>query len=185
MFDTQLSRRDFGKGMFAVSLLGIMGATAGCSTGAQTTPGGTASAAKGGTLTMAVDADISLNPAKNASAGSTQMYGQAVYDTLLRFQPDGKIVPNIAEKYEENADKTVLTLTLKDGVTFSDGTAFDATAAAGNLAQGATSVPIAVRGGGHSAWGSVPGGLTLDMAAFTDIEVEGLQGFAEEARQEW
>ena len=35
------------------------------------------------------------------------------------------------------------------------------------------SVPIAVRGGGHSAWGSVPGGLTLDMAAFTDIEVEG------------
>lgn len=133
MFDTQLSRRDFGKGMFAVSLLGIMGATAGCSTGAQTTPGGTASAAKGGTLTMAVDADISLNPAKNASAGSTQMYGQAVYDTLLRFQPDGKIVPNIAEKYEENADKTVLTLTLKDGVTFSDGTAFDAEAVRGYL----------------------------------------------------
>ena len=34
-------------------------------------------------------------------------------------------------------------------------------------------VPIAVRGGGHSAWGSVPGGLTLDLAALTDVEVEG------------
>lgn len=34
-------------------------------------------------------------------------------------------------------------------------------------------VPIVVRGGGHSAWGSVPGGLTLDLAALTDVEVDG------------
>jgi len=34
-------------------------------------------------------------------------------------------------------------------------------------------VPIVVRGGGHSAWGSVPGGLTLDLAALGDVEVDG------------
>ena len=34
-------------------------------------------------------------------------------------------------------------------------------------------VPIVVRGGGHSAWGSVPGGLTLDLAALDDVEVDG------------
>jgi hypothetical protein len=34
-------------------------------------------------------------------------------------------------------------------------------------------VPIVVRGGGHSAWGSVPGGLTLDLAALSDVEVDG------------
>ena len=28
----------------------------------------------------------------------------------------------------------------------------------------AEQVPIDVRGGGHSAWGTVPGGLTIDLA---------------------
>src|SRR6478735_6723963 len=29
---------------------------------------------------------------------------------------------------------------------------------------------IMIRGGGHSAWGGVPGGLTLDISALDDIE---------------
>src|SRR5688572_25030324 len=32
---------------------------------------------------------------------------------------------------------------------------------------------VMVRGGGHSAWGAVPGGLTLDLAALDEIRVEG------------
>ena len=32
---------------------------------------------------------------------------------------------------------------------------------------------IMIRGGGHSAWGGVPGGLTLDISALDDIEVDG------------
>jgi FAD/FMN-containing dehydrogenase len=32
---------------------------------------------------------------------------------------------------------------------------------------------VMVRGGGHSAWGGVPGGLTLDISALDRIEVEG------------
>lgn len=32
---------------------------------------------------------------------------------------------------------------------------------------------VMIRGGGHSAWGGVPGGLTLDISAFDDIEVDG------------
>ena len=34
-------------------------------------------------------------------------------------------------------------------------------------------VPIVVRSGGHSAWGSVPGGLTLDLAALNTVQVDG------------
>lgn len=34
-------------------------------------------------------------------------------------------------------------------------------------------VPIVVRGGGHSAWGTVPGGLTIDLAALAGVEVDG------------
>jgi FAD/FMN-containing dehydrogenase len=32
---------------------------------------------------------------------------------------------------------------------------------------------VMIRGGGHSAWGGVPGGLTLDISALDDIEVVG------------
>lgn len=32
---------------------------------------------------------------------------------------------------------------------------------------------VMVRGGGHSAWGALPGGLTLDLAALDDIRVDG------------
>jgi peptide/nickel transport system substrate-binding protein len=56
-----------------------------------------------------------------------------VYDTLLKAQPDGTIVANLATKWEYNADNTVLTMTLRDDVTFTDGTKFDASAAAQNL----------------------------------------------------
>ncbi|MET0672391.1 MAG: FAD-binding protein [Microbacterium pygmaeum] len=33
--------------------------------------------------------------------------------------------------------------------------------------------PVVVRGGGHSAWGAVPGGLTIDLSAFDDVAVDG------------
>ena len=33
--------------------------------------------------------------------------------------------------------------------------------------------PVMVRGGGHSAWGGVPGGVTIDMSALSSITVEG------------
>lgn len=34
-------------------------------------------------------------------------------------------------------------------------------------------LPLSVRGGGHSAWGTVPGGVLVDLAAISDIEVDG------------
>ncbi|MET0812134.1 MAG: FAD-binding oxidoreductase [Microbacterium sp.] len=33
--------------------------------------------------------------------------------------------------------------------------------------------PVMVRSGGHSAWGSVPGGLTIDLSALADVAVDG------------
>ena len=60
-------------------------------------------------------------------------YGQAVYDSLLQASPSGVVGPDLATAWSYNADKTVLTLTLRTGVKFTDGTAFDATTAAANL----------------------------------------------------
>jgi peptide/nickel transport system substrate-binding protein len=131
MNDFPLSRRQFGQGMFAMSLMGIM-AAAGCSSTA-TTGAASPSSLTGGTLTMGVDADVLLNAAKSPSAGSGQMFTAAVYGTLLRFTSDGTIVPNLAESYTQNADKTLLTLKLRSGVVFSDGTPFDAAAVKGSI----------------------------------------------------
>jgi len=37
----------------------------------------------------------------------------------------------------------------------------------------ASGVPVLARGGGHGAWGAVPGGLTIDLSALSAIAVEG------------
>ena len=60
-------------------------------------------------------------------------YGQAVYDTLLKADPDGKVIPSLATEWKYNADKTVLDMTLRSDVKFTDGTKFNADAAAQNL----------------------------------------------------
>lgn len=56
-----------------------------------------------------------------------------VFDTLLRWDAEGGVEPGIAESWEYNADRTVLTLHLRPGLTFSDGTALDAEAVAANI----------------------------------------------------
>ncbi|MGO4586716.1 ABC transporter substrate-binding protein [Arthrobacter sp. 2RAF6] len=72
--------------------------------------------------------------ARNMNWGNQSVYAQAVYDGLLKPAPNGKDVQaSLATKWEYNTDKTVLTLALRDGVVFSDGTPFTAEVAAQNL----------------------------------------------------
>ncbi|MEN2742470.1 ABC transporter substrate-binding protein [Microbacterium sp. X-17] len=66
--------------------------------------------------------------AANASWGDRAPFYQAVYDTLLLAQPDGTLAPFLATSWEYNDDNTKLTLHLRDGVTFSDGTPLNAAA---------------------------------------------------------
>lgn len=65
--------------------------------------------------------------------GGTMPYFQAVYDTLILRAPDGTYGPGLAEEWSYNDDHTVLTMTLREGVAFDDGTVFDAAAAKANL----------------------------------------------------
>ena len=66
--------------------------------------------------------------------GAIISYAEAVYDPLLRKTADGEIEPNLATEFTYNDDLTELTLTLKEGVTFTDGTPFDADAVVANVA---------------------------------------------------
>ena len=57
----------------------------------------------------------------------------AIYDTLTVPNSKGEYVPYLAESVEPNADFTQWTITLRDGITFHDGTALDANAVAQNF----------------------------------------------------
>ncbi|MFI5084312.1 MAG: ABC transporter substrate-binding protein [Actinomycetales bacterium] len=113
---------------FAAATLALSACGGGSNAGA---PGG--SQAHGGTLTLAALVDVkSFDPAQ-AHIGHYLQYDQPVYDSLMRRKPDGSLVPMLATKWEYNTDKTVLTLSLRSGVKFSDGTTLDANAVKINL----------------------------------------------------
>lgn len=74
----------------------------------------------------------SWDPAQ-ANEGHLVPFYQAVYDTLIREEPDGTLVPMLATDWEWSDDEMELTLTLRDDVTFSDGTSFDSAAVKANI----------------------------------------------------
>lgn len=60
-------------------------------------------------------------------------YFNAVFDTLVRQDGTGGLVPGLATDWTYDDARTTLTLTLRDGVTFTDGTAFDADVVVQNI----------------------------------------------------
>lgn len=86
------------------------------------------------TLTVAsLQAPVGGLSAAASQYGNRVLFFQAVYDGLLRAEPDGTIVPWLATEWSYNDDNTVLTMKLRDDVKFTDGTPFNAEAAAQNL----------------------------------------------------
>jgi peptide/nickel transport system substrate-binding protein len=103
------------------------------STGATGDPGGTP--VRGGSLTYGLDAEtgggLCLPEAQLAGAGV--LVARAVYDTLTIPDADGAYVPYLAEAVEPNGDFTEWTITVRDGVTFHDGTPLTAEVVKNNL----------------------------------------------------
>lgn len=94
----------------------------------------TTAAASGGDLRIALPADlVSLDP-WNAGDASSRLVGRQVYETLVGYDSSGlRLVPGLATRWQSSADGTVWTLTLRQGVSFHDGTALDAAAVALNF----------------------------------------------------
>ena len=67
-----------------------------------------------------------LDPTAGAAAAIDEVVYANVFEGLTRFAPDGAIVPGLASDWEVSEDGTVYTFTLREGVTFHDGTAMDA-----------------------------------------------------------
>lgn len=93
----------------------------------------TAGQAAGKTLTIGSIAKPTSLAADQGEYGNRVWLYQSVYDTILRQKEDGTVIPGIATKWTYNSAQTVLTLELRSGVKFTDGTALDAAAVVKNL----------------------------------------------------
>jgi peptide/nickel transport system substrate-binding protein len=96
--------------------------------------GGSASQSPSDTLTVALDADAAPTgyDALLYSQGQFQFFA-ALYDALFVTTPDGAIEPSLVTEFSNNEDDTQTTLTLREGVTFADGSTLDAELVKGNL----------------------------------------------------
>ena len=109
----------------------VMLAAAGCGGSSKSTSSG--GSGGGTTLTLGMIVPATTFSAQDMNFANESPYGQAVYDTLLKADPSGKVMADLATDWKYNADKTELDMTLRSDVTFSDGTKFNADAAAQNL----------------------------------------------------
>ena len=106
---------------------------AACSPGSNDAGSTTGSSTTAPLLTLGqIIEPTSFDPAVSQE-GNSMPYYQAVYDTLIKRAPDGTLEPMLATEWTYNDDRTALTLTLRDDVTFSDGAAFDADGAKANI----------------------------------------------------
>jgi peptide/nickel transport system substrate-binding protein len=99
----------------------------------------------GGSLTVlegkgfSGDWPYGLDPATNTDGAADQDYMNAVYGQLFELGPNGKIIYDLATSGTISPDGKTVTIKLRQGVQFSDGTPFNATAVAWNFTRDLTS----------------------------------------------
>lgn len=113
------------------------GSQAGSSTGvtgggktAGTTPGGTDGGSGGKDATFTIGAPVDFNTLDPAQQDTGAVMNVLMYDweTLVFINSDGSLAPHLATEWTTSEDGMAITLTLREGVTFHDGTPFDAEA---------------------------------------------------------
>jgi peptide/nickel transport system substrate-binding protein len=88
----------------------------------------------GGTITVlegkgfAGDWPYGIDPATDVTASANQDFYSAVYGQLFDLGQNGKILPDLATGYSFSPDAKTVTIRLRQGVKFSDGTPFNAQA---------------------------------------------------------
>ena len=139
------TRRDVLKGLLGASATMLLAACGGAGGQPSPTsgprPSGTsapaAPAAKpvtaGGAVTFALENDvIDFDPLRSRAFVDRNVHYQ-IYDSLVRIDADGKIIPWLAERWETSPDGKTVTLNLRTDVKFHDGTPFDAESVKWNI----------------------------------------------------
>lgn len=127
-------------GLVLFAALAVVAGACAPSTGGPSPSGGGAAASSaatntkyGGTITFALENDVSnLDPMLSGLFVDRNIH-YAIYDSLVRVSPKGEIIPWLAEKWTTSADGKTVTFDLRKGVTYQDGTPFDAASVKWNI----------------------------------------------------
>jgi ABC-type transport system substrate-binding protein len=106
----------------ALVVSGLLQAAAGASVSAAAKP------RPGGSVTFLQDNEPVAWDGARMGTGSLQNMAYFAYDTLVRVDGEGKLVPHLAQSLTASSGNTVWTLKLRPNLKFTDGTAFDAAA---------------------------------------------------------
>jgi peptide/nickel transport system substrate-binding protein len=123
-------------GLAAFVVTGLVGTGAAqASTKAASTPrhGGTMTVLESSTFAGAWP--VGLDPATNTSDAADEPYMDAIYGTLFDYGLGNKIIPDLATGYTISPDAKTVTINLRHGVVFSDGTPFNSQAVEYNMTQ--------------------------------------------------
>ncbi len=119
-------------------VLAVAGAACGSSPSSTSSPAqGTPHS--GGSLTVLEDAGYEgawpagLDPATNTNGAANQSYMDAIFGQLFELGPHGKIIDDLATGYSFSDGGKTVTINLRHGVKFQDGTPFNAQAVAFNM----------------------------------------------------
>src|SRR5215472_2947726 len=90
-------------------------------------------ASAGGTLNFVIENDpIDLDPLRSRAFVDRNIH-YAIYDSLVRIDSSGKVIPWLAEKWDTSADGKQVTFTLRKDVKYHDGSTFDAESVKWNI----------------------------------------------------
>jgi peptide/nickel transport system substrate-binding protein len=151
------SRREFLTSLFGFGAMSLIAACGGGGGAGQTPSGPTSGAAKpaattaagaaqtapaqaagkpgaaGGAIVFVLENDvIDFDPMPSRAFVDRNAHYQ-IYDSLVRIDQSGKIIPWLAEKWETSADGKQVTFTLRKDVKYHDGSPFDAESVKWNI----------------------------------------------------
>lgn len=108
------------------------GVVAALAAGLATAPALAQAPVRGGTLTIGVESDFEgFDPIKaGVYSNSTVTAASLIYETLMRLDDKGNLIPALALSMKANEDGTIWIAKLRPGVKFHDGTPFTAQAVA-------------------------------------------------------
>ena len=118
---------------------GSGGGSAGASAAATAGPQNSAAPRAGGSFTMLEETGLTgawptgLDPATDGNGSANQSYLDAIYGNLFELGANGQTIDDLATGYTLSPDAKTVTIELRHGVTFSDGTPFNAAAVAFNF----------------------------------------------------
>lgn len=131
---TPMTRRRFGQLAGASALASLIAACTGGGTGpALSTSPGARSPVRGGTFVYARNLDAKTFDPHFSAQFSERYVLYLIFNTLVAYDKDFNIVPDLAQSWDVSGDGQAITFKLRPGVKFHDGTDCDATAVKWNL----------------------------------------------------